>query len=109
MQDPKAGGPKEPKGENFMKGLAKMLTDPAMKKSMRSQQLIGIRMLYSDLAKQLGLSPQENEQQVAGHELDPWRPSDLPAWDHPSVPGATQTLPHRDGTDGFFIARLRRG
>ena len=62
VQDPKVGGPKEPKGENFMKGLAKMFTDPAMKKSMRSQQLIGIRMLYSDLAKQLGLSPQENEQ-----------------------------------------------
>jgi 16S rRNA (cytosine967-C5)-methyltransferase len=35
-------------------------------------------------------------------------PSDLPVWDHPSVPGLIQTLPHRDGTDGFFIARLRR-
>ena len=35
-------------------------------------------------------------------------PSDLPVWDHPSVPGFIQTLPHRDGTDGFFIARLRR-
>ena len=35
-------------------------------------------------------------------------PSDLPVWDHPSVPGFLQTLPHRDGTDGFFIARLRR-
>jgi 16S rRNA (cytosine967-C5)-methyltransferase len=35
-------------------------------------------------------------------------PSDLPVWDHPRVPGLIQTLPHRDGTDGFFIARLRR-
>jgi 16S rRNA (cytosine967-C5)-methyltransferase len=35
-------------------------------------------------------------------------PSDLPVWDHPSVPRFLQTLPHRDGTDGFFIARLRR-
>ncbi len=24
------------------------------------------------------------------------------------TPGFLQTLPHRDGTDGFFIARLRR-
>ena len=34
--------------------------------------------------------------------------SDLPLWDHPAVPGFAQTLPHRDGTEGFFIARLRR-
>jgi 16S rRNA (cytosine967-C5)-methyltransferase len=60
------------------------------------------------------ISPAENERQIAGFlerhgafavdEL----PSDLPVWDHPSVPGFIQTLPHRDGTDGFFIARLRR-
>ncbi len=35
-------------------------------------------------------------------------PSDLPVWDHPSVARYQQTLPHRDGTDGFFIARMRR-
>ena len=34
--------------------------------------------------------------------------SDLPLWDHPRVPGFAQTLPHRDGTEGFFVARLRR-
>ncbi len=58
------------------------------------------------------ISPAENERQLeallADHpelELAP-RPSDLPVWDHPSVAGVTQTLPHRDGTDGFFIARL---
>lgn len=27
---------------------------------------------------------------------------------HPRLPGALLTLPHRHGTDGFFIARLRR-
>jgi 16S rRNA (cytosine967-C5)-methyltransferase len=35
-------------------------------------------------------------------------PSELPVWDHPSVPRLQQSLPHRDGTDGFFIARMRR-
>ena len=35
-------------------------------------------------------------------------PSDVPVWDHPDVPRLMQTLPHRDGTDGFFMARLRR-
>ena len=60
------------------------------------------------------ISPEENERQVRAFlgdtpefELeDP--PSDLPVWDHPSMPGVLQTLPHRDRTDGFFIARLRR-
>jgi 16S rRNA (cytosine967-C5)-methyltransferase len=60
------------------------------------------------------ISPAENEHQIeafldrhpefAVDEL----PSDLPVWDHPSVPGFLQTFPHRDGTDGFFVARLRR-
>jgi 16S rRNA (cytosine967-C5)-methyltransferase len=61
------------------------------------------------------ISPAENERQLerllAEHpelELGP-RPSDLPVWDHPTVAGTTQTLPHRDGTDGFFIARIVRG
>jgi 16S rRNA C967 or C1407 C5-methylase (RsmB/RsmF family) len=31
-----------------------------------------------------------------------------PDYAHPRVPGALLTLPHRHGTDGFFIARLRR-
>ena len=60
------------------------------------------------------ISPAENERVVAdflaGHtdfeRADP--PSDLPVWDHPTVAGFVQSLPHRDGTDGFFIARLRR-
>ena len=34
--------------------------------------------------------------------------SDVPLWEHARVPGFAQTLPHRDGTEGFFIARLHR-
>ncbi len=33
--------------------------------------------------------------------------SDHPVWKHPTMPQYLQTLPHRDRTDGFFIARLR--
>ena len=61
------------------------------------------------------ISPAENEHAIAAFldrhpafAIDEL-PSDLPVWDHPGVPGLIQTLPHRDGTDGFFIARLRRG
>ncbi|MGI8920136.1 MAG: 16S rRNA (cytosine(967)-C(5))-methyltransferase RsmB [Solirubrobacteraceae bacterium] len=32
----------------------------------------------------------------------------LALWNHAHMPGRLQTLPHRDGTDGFFIARLVR-
>jgi 16S rRNA (cytosine967-C5)-methyltransferase len=60
------------------------------------------------------ISPAENEHVVTAflathpdfERADP--PSDLPVWDHPTVAGFMQSLPHRDGTDGFFIARLRR-
>jgi len=60
------------------------------------------------------ISPAENEHQIAaflGRNADfapDDLPSDLPVWDHPSVPRFLQTFPHRDGTDGFFVARLRR-
>jgi 16S rRNA (cytosine967-C5)-methyltransferase len=60
------------------------------------------------------ISPAENEHQIAAFldrhpEFAPDdMPSDLPVWDHPSVPRFLQTFPHRDGTDGFFVARLRR-
>jgi 16S rRNA (cytosine967-C5)-methyltransferase len=60
------------------------------------------------------ISPQENERQIDGFLTRhgdfsvEGLPSDLPVWDHPSVPSVQQSLPHRDGTDGFFIARLRR-
>jgi 16S rRNA (cytosine967-C5)-methyltransferase len=65
------------------------------------------------------ISPEENERLVQAFlaerpdfELEDPRAgeaaSDLPVWNHPSVPGVLQTLPHRDGTDGFFVARLRK-
>ena len=60
------------------------------------------------------ISPAENERTIAAFlerrsDFTADRmPSDLPVWDHPGVPGFLQTLPHRDGTDGFFVARLRR-
>ncbi len=60
------------------------------------------------------ISPAENEAVVQAFlaERSDFRADDLrsdaPLWDHGRVPGFLQTLPHRDGTDGFFIARLRR-
>ena len=60
------------------------------------------------------ISPAENEGVVeafvaerADFRVDDLR-AELPLWDHARVPGFAQTLPHRDGTEGFFIARLRR-
>jgi 16S rRNA (cytosine967-C5)-methyltransferase len=60
------------------------------------------------------ISPDENERLVADFLSE--RPdfaaddlaSDMPVWQHPTMPRYLQTLPHRDGTEGFFIARLRR-
>ena len=60
------------------------------------------------------ISPAENEDLVLAFvaERTDFRPHDLradvPLWDHARVAGFAQTLPHRDGTEGFFIARLRR-
>ena len=60
------------------------------------------------------ISPIENEQVVTGfldvHEdftVDDLG-ADAPVWKHPTMPQTLQTLPHRDRTDGFFIARLVR-
>jgi 16S rRNA (cytosine967-C5)-methyltransferase len=59
------------------------------------------------------ISPSENEHVIDQFlaERDDFEPTDPPSdlhvWDHPSVPRFRQTLPHRDGTDGFFIATLR--
>lgn len=60
------------------------------------------------------ISPTENEVLVEDFLAD--RPdfaaddlaSDMPVWQHPTMPRHLQTLPHRDRTEGFFIARLRR-
>jgi 16S rRNA (cytosine967-C5)-methyltransferase len=60
------------------------------------------------------ISPTENERVIDAFlaEREDFEADDLrrevPVWQHPSVPFHLQTLPHRDGTEGFFIARLRR-
>jgi 16S rRNA (cytosine967-C5)-methyltransferase len=64
------------------------------------------------------ISPTENERLIQAFldrrgdfeadDLQASGPSGLPVWDHPRVGRFLQTLPHRDRTDGFFIARLRR-
>jgi 16S rRNA (cytosine967-C5)-methyltransferase len=60
------------------------------------------------------VSPAENEDVVraflaARPEFSPQDlVPDFPDWPHPTLPHFLQTLPHRDRTDGFFIARLRR-
>jgi 16S rRNA (cytosine967-C5)-methyltransferase len=35
-------------------------------------------------------------------------PAEYPQWRHPNAGPYLQLMPHRDGTDGFFLARLRR-
>src|SRR5687767_7360997 len=59
-----AAGGVAPSSESggFMKGIAKMFKDPEMKKAMRGQQAMGIRMMFGDLGKTLGLSPDETNQ-----------------------------------------------
>jgi 16S rRNA (cytosine967-C5)-methyltransferase len=61
------------------------------------------------------ISPAENEAVVEAFlaEREDFAAEDLGAsdwslWQHGSRPMFLQTLPHRDRTDGFFIARLRR-
>jgi 16S rRNA (cytosine967-C5)-methyltransferase len=61
------------------------------------------------------ISPSENEDVVQAFlaergdfRIDDLR-ADVPLWEHARVAGFAQTLPHRDATEGFFYARLRRG
>ncbi len=61
------------------------------------------------------ISPAENEAVVEGllAEREDFTADDLGSsewslWQHGTRPMFLQTLPHRDGTDGFFVARLRR-
>jgi 16S rRNA (cytosine967-C5)-methyltransferase len=65
----------------------------------------GGRVVYSTCT----LIAPENEDVVraTGAPLDDLA-ADRPELAHPRLPGALLTLPHRHGTDGFFIARLRR-
>ena len=60
------------------------------------------------------ISPGENEDVVTGflavHEDFSLADlgADVPVWKHPTMPQTLQTLPNRDRTDGFFIAKLVR-
>jgi 16S rRNA (cytosine967-C5)-methyltransferase len=60
------------------------------------------------------LNPAENEDVVAGvlaargDLVEEDLQSDALLWKHPTVANHLLLMPDRDGTDGFFIARLRR-
>ena len=60
------------------------------------------------------ISPDENERQIAlfAERRADFRLDELPdpfgRYAHPTADGVVQVLPHRHGTDGFFIARLVR-
>ena len=66
-----ANGPATPEEEaakpkpatpDFGEMMKKMFTDPESKKAMRGMQLMGVRMMYGDLAKELGLLPDQANQ-----------------------------------------------
>ncbi len=59
-----AAAAKENPQAGWMKGMAKMFKDPEMKKMMRTQQSMGVRMMYGDLAKELGLSSGEADKVI---------------------------------------------
>lgn len=70
---------------------------------------VGGRLIYSTCT----ISASENERQLQDFlgATANFRVCDLRAWQPglgASVPEFVQTLPHRDGTDGFFIAALER-
>ncbi len=64
----------------------------------------GGRLVYSTCT----LLPEENERLLAGLGLriDPTLAEEWPALAHPRATGALLVLPHRHGTDGFFVARV---
>ena len=68
-----AGAKKDDPQAGWMKGMAKMFRDPEMKKVMRTQQSMGIRMMYGDLGKELGLSTAEADkllELIADRQMD---------------------------------------
>ena len=78
--------------------LQRELLDRAMR-----AVLPGGRVVYSTCT----LLPDENERIVTdtGAQLDDLGER-FPAFRHPELAGALRTLPGRDGTDGFFVARI---
>ncbi len=68
----------------------------------------GGKLVYSTCT----ISPDENERQIGSfvERRGDFRLDELPGpfgrYAHPTADGVVQVLPHRHGTDGFFIARL---
>ena len=95
---------KSPEQVSGLAGLQRELIDAALDRLRPGGTLV-----YSSCT----ISPDENEQQMERLLAD--RPDverddltiDRPEVAHPSIPGYLQLLPHRDGADGFFVARLR--
>ncbi len=68
-----AGAKKDDPQAGWMKGMAKMFRDPEMKKVMRTQQSMGLRMMYGDLGKELGLSTADTDkllELIADRQMD---------------------------------------
>ncbi len=61
-QDPAAAESGKAEKQDFGSMMKKMFTDPGMKKMMRSTQLMGVKMMYGDLAKELGLTTEQANQ-----------------------------------------------
>ena len=102
---PDARWRKSPAGVESLARLQRELIDAALERLRPGGALV-----YSSCT----ISPRENEAQmerVLADRLDVVREDltrDRPEVAHPTVPGYLQLLPHRDGADGFFIARLRK-
>jgi 16S rRNA (cytosine967-C5)-methyltransferase len=96
---------KSPEQVDQLAGLQRELIDVALERLAPDGVLV-----YSSCT----ISPAENERQIDRLLAD--RPDvqrddltlDRPEVAHPDGGGYLQLLPHRDGADGFFIARLRR-
>ena len=82
----------------------------ALLETAAGQVLPGGTLVYSTCT----ISPRENEDRmIAFLDTNPQftaddLSADYPAYAHFADPRFLQLLPHRHGTDGFFIARLRR-
>jgi 16S rRNA (cytosine967-C5)-methyltransferase len=96
---------KSPEGVAEVAALQRELLDAGLERLAPGGVLV-----YSSCT----ISPAENEQQIERllADREDLEKDDLstshPEVAHPTVPDYLQLLPHRDGADGFFIARLRR-
>ena len=58
------GADEKKPGGDFGKMVQKMFSDPKMKGVMRSTQMMAVKSMYADLAKELGLSPEQANQVI---------------------------------------------